>query len=223
MTRSDADSVRQTIDDGIGTDEGRGDRPQVALLFSAGKDSSLAALLLDSFYDVRLVTAHFGLTDGWRDAKRAADALGYPFEAVELDRDVAVDAVDRMHEDGYPRNGIQRVHESALETVAATDVDAVADGTRRDDRVPTMSRAQAQSLEDRRGVDYLAPLSGFGRRAVDRLVAATLDVESGPSEDVPKGDYEGELRHLLTERYGSGAVADVFPPHEQTYVRGRIG
>jgi hypothetical protein len=125
-----------------------------------------------------------------------------------------------MVEDGYPRNGIQQVHEHALERVAELDVDAIADGTRRDDRVPTVSRAQAQSLEDRHDVDYLAPLSGFGRRAVDRLVDANLEVESGPSERITKGDYETELRALIAEKHGPDTVETVFPEHEQTYVRG---
>jgi predicted subunit of tRNA(5-methylaminomethyl-2-thiouridylate) methyltransferase len=193
---------------------------ELALLYSGGKDSTLAALVLDEFYDVTLVTAHFGVTDDWHHARDAASALEYAFRSVELDRSVASDAVERMYEDGYPRNGIQHVHEHALEAVADLDVAAVADGTRRDDRVPTVSWAQAQSLEDRHDVDYLAPLSGFGRRAVDRLVEATLDVETGPSEEVPKGDYEGELRALLAEEHGESAVETVFPSHVQTRVRG---
>ncbi|MEF8779797.1 MAG: alpha hydrolase [Haloferacaceae archaeon] len=192
----------------------------LALLYSGGKDSSLAALVLDAFYDVTLVTAHFDVTDDWRHAEAAAGAIGFPFETVVLDREVAHEAVSRMRQDGYPRRGIQHVHEAALEAVGERDVDAVADGTRRDDRVPTVSRAQAQSLEDRHDVDYIAPLSGFGRHAVDRLVEATFDVQTGPSEEVPKADYEGELRRLLAEEYGPGAVADVFPDHHQTYVHG---
>lgn len=192
----------------------------LALLYSGGKDSSLAALVLDSFYDVRLVTAHFDVTDDWEHARDAADAIGFPFETIVLDASVADEAIDRMREDGYPRRGIQYVHEQALEQVADLDVDAVADGTRRDDRVPTVSRAQAQSLEDRYDVDYIAPLSGFGRHAVDRLVETTFDVETGPSEEVPKADYEGELRRLLVEEHGIEAVAAVFPDHDQTYVHG---
>jgi predicted subunit of tRNA(5-methylaminomethyl-2-thiouridylate) methyltransferase len=195
---------------------------ELALLYSGGKDSTLAALTLDSFYDVRLVTAHFGVTDDWQHARAAAKTLGYPFETVEIDRTAADTAVEQMHADGYPRNGIQHVHEAALESVAGLGYDAIADGTRRDDRVPTVSRAQAQSLEDRYGVDYLAPLSGFGRRAVDRLVEETLDIEVGPSEEVPKADYEGELRQLLANEYGPDAVGEVFPAHEQTYVRGLL-
>ena len=192
----------------------------LALCYSGGKDSTLAALLLDRFYDVTLVTAHFGVTEDWQHAREAATALSYPFEPVEMDREVAAEAVERIREDGYPRNGIQRVHEHALETLAATDADAVADGTRRDDRVPSVSRAQAQSLEDRHGVDYLAPLSGFGRGAVDRLVERHLDVHEGPSETVAKADYESELRALMRAEYGDEAVRSASPEHVQTAVRG---
>jgi hypothetical protein len=193
---------------------------ELALLYSGGKDSTLAALLLDSFYEVRLVTAHFDVTDDWEHARAAARELGYPFEELVLDREVARIAADRIREDGYPRNGIQRVHEHALEGVAALDVAAVADGTRRDDRVPSVSRAQAQSLEDRHDVDYIAPLSGFGRGAVDRIVAETLDVEAGPSEEVAKADYETELRALIAEQHGARAVEELFPAHTQTRVHG---
>jgi predicted subunit of tRNA(5-methylaminomethyl-2-thiouridylate) methyltransferase len=192
----------------------------LALLYSGGKDSTLAALFLDSFYDVRLVTGRFGITDDWTHAEAAADRLGYAFEPIDLDRSVAEAAADILLDDGYPRNGIQHVHEHALERVADLAVDAVADGTRRDDRVPTVSRAQAQSLEDRHGIDYLSPLAGLGRHAVDRLVAENLRVETGPSATVPKADYEAELRALLAAEHGSETVESVFPDHEQSYVRG---
>ena len=192
----------------------------LGLLYSGGKDSTRAALVLEDFYDVTLVTAHFGITDDWTHARDAADELGLPFERVTLDRDVAVEAVEQLRSDGYPRNAIQTVHEHALETVAALAFDAVADGTRRADRVPSVSRATAQSLEDRHDVDYVAPLSGFGRGAVDRLVDATLEVTVGPSEAIPRADYEGELRAVLAEREGEDAVAEVFPDHEQTHVTG---
>jgi len=192
----------------------------LGLLYSGGKDSTLAALLLDGFYDVTLVGVTFGVADAHEHAREAAAAVGFPFETIELDEALAREAVERMVEDGYPRNGIQHVHEKALEAVAAMDFDAIADGTRRDDRVPTVSRARAQSLEDRHGVDYIAPLSGFGRGAVDRLVDATLAVEVGPSETIDKGDYETELRALLAAEYGPETVDEVFPSHEQTHVTG---
>lgn len=192
----------------------------LGLLYSAGKDSSLAALLLDDLYDVTLVTAHFGITDDWHHARRTAERAGFEFRSLELDRSVAERAVERMCEDGYPRNGIQQVHHHAVEELADTDVGAVADGTRRDDRVPSISRAQAQSLEDRHDVEYIAPLSGFGHGAVDHLVAENLTVETGPSETIDRADYEAELRTLFAERAGPEAVAAIFPDHEQTRVAG---
>ena len=192
-----------------------------ACCFSGGKDSTLAANVLDQFYDVTLVTGTFGVTDDWENAEAAADATGFAFRPVDLDRDVAVEAVEVMREDGFPRNGIQRVHEHMLETIGELDVDAIADGTRRDDRVPTVSRAMAQSLEDRHDVDYLAPLWGFGRGAIDKIVANEFDVQVGPSEDIPKSDYEAELRAILAEEYGEDAIPEVFPHHEQTRVHGR--
>jgi len=193
---------------------------RLGLLYSGGKDSTLAALLLEDFYDVTLATAHFGVTDDWEHARAAAERLSMPFERLELDRSIAEEAIERIREDGFPRNGIQHVHLAALEALATHDYDAIADGTRRDDRVPTVSRAQAQSLEHRHGVDYVAPLSGFGRSAVDRLVEATLDVTVGPSEEIPRADYEAELRALIAEEDGEAAVSEYFPDHDQTHVTG---
>ena len=89
------------------------------------------------------------------------------------------------------------------------------------DPTATVDRSTARSLEDRRGVDYLAPLAGVGRGAVDRLVDAHLTVRAGPSESLSRADYEAELRARLADRAGPDAVASVFPDHEQTVVRGR--
>ncbi|ADB62349.1 subunit of tRNA(5-methylaminomethyl-2- thiouridylate) methyltransferase contains the PP-loop ATPase domain-like protein [Haloterrigena turkmenica DSM 5511] len=193
---------------------------ELGLLYSGGKDSTLAALLLEEFYDVTLVTAHFGISDDWEHARETADAAGFDFERLELDPDVAREAAAQIREDGFPRNGIQELHQHALERLADREYDAIADGTRRDDRVPTISRAQAQSLEDRHGVDYIAPLSGFGRTAVDRLVEARLEVTVGPSEEIDRADYEAELRTIIADEGGPGAVEDCFPDHTQTYVTG---
>lgn len=194
---------------------------RAGVLFSGGKDSTLAALLLDRFYDVTVVHVGFGVGEAADNAAETADAVGFPFESVELDEKVAAEVVEQMREDGFPRNGIQQVHEAALEAVAGAGYDAIADGTRRDDRVPTISRAWAQSLEERHSVDYLSPLAGFGRGAVDRLVDEQLEVEEAPAADLAKGDYEAELRELIREAGGDEAVAAVFPDHVQTRVTGR--
>lgn len=194
---------------------------EVAVCYSGGKDSTLAALLLEGFYEVTLVCATAGITESAAHAREAADAVGFSFETASIEERVVREAAAQMVEDGFPRNGIQRLHEATLEVVAGTGYDAVADGTRRDDRVPRVARAHAQSLEDRHGTDYLAPLSGFGRGAVDELVAANLEVESGPSEEIPKGDYETELRAVIAEEYSPETVIRIFPEHTQTRVRGR--
>jgi hypothetical protein len=198
------------------------------VLFSGGKDSALAAVLLEPFYEVTLLTCGFGATDAPAHAREAARALGLDHEVLPFPRAVAEEAVDRLLADGHPNGAIQSVHETALERVASGDAgsgegrwDAVADGTRRDDRTPSVPRSVAQSIEDRHGVDHLAPLAGFGRRAVDALVARHLRIETGPSDEVAKGDYEAALRALLHERAGRDAVDEVFPEHTQSRVVGR--
>ena len=194
---------------------------EVGLLYSGGKDSTLAALLLDSVADVTLLCGTFGITDDADHARAAADAVGFPSERLTLDESVASAAVEQIIEDGYPRNGIQQVHEHALERAAATAFDAIADGTRRDDRVPTVDRPLAQSIEDHYDVSHLAPLAGLGRGAIDALAADHLVVETGPSEGVSKGDYEAELRALISDEYGADRVEELFPEHTQSRVTGR--
>jgi predicted subunit of tRNA(5-methylaminomethyl-2-thiouridylate) methyltransferase len=207
-------------------------RETIVVLFSGGKDSALAARLLDPIYDVGLAHCRFGIETGVGEtAAAAASALDLPLATVDLDVSVAREAVERMVADGYPRRGIQRVHEHALETVAAHDtlqaggepwyVQTLADGIRRDDRVPTVERAFAQRLEDRHTVDYIRPLLGYGRGAVDRLVERLVTVETGPSETVATADYETELRAVMGEAHGEETVADVFPDHSQSRVTGR--
>jgi predicted subunit of tRNA(5-methylaminomethyl-2-thiouridylate) methyltransferase len=227
--------------------------PAVAALFSAGKDSALAGALLDPVYDVVCCHCTFdiqvelslseadpqppadtvqpatgtGHPPASTVATRAAETLGYPLATVELDAAVAEEAVERMVDDGYPRAGIQRVHEHALETVASRERVAgrrfttVADGTRRDDRVPAVDRSVAQSLEDRHGVDYVRPLAGYGRGAVDDLVDRLFAVETGPSEELATADYETELRALMAAEHGPETVRAVFPEHTQSRVVGR--
>jgi len=196
---------------------------EVGLLSSGGKDSTLAALLLEAACDLTVLCCTFGITDDYEHARAAAEAVGFESRRVDLDPDVARDAVGQIVQDGYPRNGIQTVHEHALERAAGLDFDGIADGTRRDDRVPTVSRALAQSIEDRYDVEHLAPLAGIGRGAIDRLVEEHLRVKTGPSEQIEKGDYESELRALIREEYSPETVTEIFPKHTQSRVLGRQG
>jgi predicted subunit of tRNA(5-methylaminomethyl-2-thiouridylate) methyltransferase len=191
----------------------------VGLLYSGGKDSTLAACLLDGLCDVTLCCGTFGVADDHRWARETGRRLGFETARLKLDPEVAREAVAGMVADGYPRAGIQRVHEHALERAAAA-WSVVADGTRRDDRAPTVDRPLAQSLEDRHGVPHLAPLAGVGREAVDRLADAHLAVETGPSEALATGDYEAELRAIMRTEYGQETVEAVFPEHVQSRVTG---
>jgi predicted subunit of tRNA(5-methylaminomethyl-2-thiouridylate) methyltransferase len=213
-------------------------QPPAWVLFSGGKDSALAALCLEPFYDVTLVTIGFGIhaapEPGWGiaratyHAREAAEAIGLPHRVVSLPESVAHEAAERTLADGYPREAIQSVHEQALETVAEEAVAAgddspptIADGTRRDDRVPRLDRPAIQSLEDRHGVDYLVPLRGFGRDAVDRLARDQLEVAIGPSDELAKADYEAAIRTLIRREHGHDRVDDLFPDHVQSRVVGR--
>lgn len=194
---------------------------EVGLLSSGGKDSTLAALLLEEYCDLTVLCCTFGITDDYEHAVAAAEVVGFESRRVDLDPKIAREAATEMVEDGYPRNGIQTVHEHALERAAALDFDGIGDGTRRDDRVPTVPRSLAQSIEDRYGVEHLAPLAGIGRGAIDRLADEHLQVETGPSEEIRKGDYEAELRAVLAEGHGEATVAEIFPEHTQSRVVGR--
>lgn len=193
---------------------------KIGLLFSGGTDSTLAALLLDRFYDVTLVTVHFGVTDDWERAQAVATVIDLPFIDIEVDRSIAEDALGVVLNDGRARRGIDQLHLAALEALAEKEFDAIADGTRRDDRVPSVSRAKAQQLERAYGVDYVSPLSGFGRRAVDRLVDEYLEVEVGPAADIDRPDYETVLRELCSNRSDLPAADSLFPSRTQTAVIG---
>lgn len=194
----------------------------VGLLYSGGKDSTVAGLLLDDLCTVTALCCTFGITDDVEHAHAAAEAVGFESRTVDLDPDAAHEAVDRIVADGFPRHGIQQAHEHALERVATLSYDGIADGTRRDDRVPTVDRPLAQSIEDRHDVCYLAPLAGIGREAIDRLVSEKLEVTTGPSESIHKGDYEAELRSLVAREYDAATVEQVFPAHTQSRVLGWI-
>jgi hypothetical protein len=189
---------------------------KVGVLFSGGKDSALAALLLSPFAQIELVTMSFGVVPN--DAASVARVLGFRHVTIGLEEGLATATVDAMIKDGYPNRGINHLHKTALEC-AATHYQVVADGTRRDDKAPLLNAREARSLEDRSGVDYLRPLLGYGRRAIDALTAELLDVTYG---ECISFDYEVELRAVMERSYGYEAVKAVFPQeHIQSRVTGR--
>ncbi|MGZ4868963.1 MAG: DUF7411 family protein [Halobacteriota archaeon] len=189
---------------------------KVGVLFSGGKDSALAALLLSPFAQIELVTMSFGIVPN--DAASVARALGFPHVTIGLEEGLATATVDAMIKDGYPNRGINHLHKTALEHAAAR-YQVVADGTRRDDKAPLLNVREARSLEDRSGIDYVRPLLGYGRKAIDALVAALLEVTYG---ECISFDYEVELRRVMERSCGYEAVKTVFPQeHIQSRVTGR--
>jgi tRNA methyltransferase len=189
---------------------------KVGVLFSGGKDSALAALLLSPFAQIELVTMSFGIVPN--DAASVARVLGFPHVTLGLEEGLATATVDAMIKDGYPNRGINHLHKTALERAAA-HYQVVADGTRRDDKAPLLNAREARSLEDRSGIDYVRPLLGYGRRAIDALAAALLEVTYG---ECISFDYEVELRSVMERSDGYEAVKTVFPQeHIQSRVTGR--
>ena len=128
---------------------------KVAVLFSGGKDSSLAALLLEPYFDeIELVTFSFGHDDAWTRAADAALELGHPLRRMVFEKDVLEKALEILLSTGYPNDALNYVHPIAVETMAK-ECEFVADGTRRDDRAPKMGFSAIRSLEDRLHVQYI--------------------------------------------------------------------
>ncbi len=193
---------------------------KIQVLYSGGKDSSLAAILLEPFFDVELVTCTFGLESSWENAREAAHETGFPFRLVRLDPEIMDACIDVMLKFGYPRPGINLVHRRALEIVAVScQAKYVADGTRRDDRAPMLSVPEIRSLEDKHEIRYIRPLAGYGRAAVDYLVAKHLAIVEGDTAAVAKADYETEVRSATRNRLGDEMYRRIFPPeHTQSRV-----
>ncbi|MDI9632718.1 MAG: alpha hydrolase [Methanolinea sp.] len=195
---------------------------KVGVLYSGGKDSSLAAILLSRDYEVELNTYVFSEEPAHLSGvERAATSLGFPWRVRVFSRELLSAAIDSILARGNPSEAISMVHKSALHDLAI-HYGVVADGTRFDDRVPMLSRDEAQSLQDTRHCSYVRPLLGYPRREVDRLAALHLRVILGETGTLENGDYEVELREAIRSR--GMDVSRFFPRfHEQSLVVGLAG
>lgn len=192
---------------------------KVQVLYSGGQDSSLAAVLLEPFFEVELVTCSFG-SPAWKHAQRAAEAIGFPFRTITLGPEVMEGCTGLILQYGYPRYGINYVHMKALEA-AAKGGGYVADGTRRDDHSPMLTMPEVKSLEMRTCAQYIRPLAGYGRHAIDALVRQHFEIVEGPA--IEKSDYESEIRSSIIEKYGKDTVSRLFPQeHPQSRVMRRL-
>ncbi len=183
---------------------------KVIVLFSGGKDSALASILLEPFFDVELATFAFGRHDTDKAAKEAAKVLNLPHRTIVFEDEVIEEALGMLLDAGYPRDGLNRLHRNALD-VLSQDWEFVADGTKREDRVPMMTPDGVRSLEDRHKVHYIRPLAGYGSKTINALAFRYMEFETLPSEVRPASDFEVGLRLELEERCGQEAVFRVFP------------
>ena len=192
---------------------------KACVLYSGGKDSSLIAVVLKNLgYEVELVTVNFGIYPSWKSAAKSSSNLGFKHRILNAEFDVLKSAVDTIIKDGFPNNGINQVHKYALE-LAAKDYPLVADGTRRDDRVPKLDLNEVRSFEDRNNVEYIN-LGGFGHKSVNHLSKTLFEVKKELSSMENNSDYEIEIRYLISELEGDELAFKIFPEHLQSRVIG---
>lgn len=185
---------------------------KVSVLFSGGKDSSLAAIMLGQFFEVELVTCNFGILPTWHLARSVANELGFPHKVVQLDPKILQDATRLIVNEGFPKNGIKLIHCHALEHLAGfSDIRAIADGVRRDDRTPVLSISEVMSIESRFNVHYIRPLKGYGRKTINVLVDRYFEIEEKKGDLMIGAEYEFELREEIKNLYGDDEVRRIFP------------
>jgi predicted subunit of tRNA(5-methylaminomethyl-2-thiouridylate) methyltransferase len=192
---------------------------KAGVLYSGGKDSSLAAIMLGTYYEVELNVFVFNPSRQVPSVDAAAQALGFPLIKRVFRKGLLDDMVDLVKTCGYPNDAINTVHQIAVETLSS-EYAVVGDGTRFNDRVPMLSRAEVQSLGNRTGCSYVRPLLGYVKTEVDRLVDRFLVVNYGETGTIRNGDYEAEIREAFAARGIDSS--SLFPAyHDQSLVVGR--
>jgi len=192
---------------------------KAAVLFSGGKDSSLAAILLSTWYEVELNTFLFSRDTKINAVMEAARSLGFPHHVREFRKELLGEIVDLIVREGFPNNAIQQVHREAIRELSG-EYKVIADGTRFGDRVPLLTDDEVRSFGDRLGCSYIRPLIGFPKKEVERLVSRYLIISYGETGEIQNGDYETEIRGELVKRGLS--PESFFPPvHRQSLVTGR--
>ena len=192
---------------------------KIGVLFSGGKDSALAALMLARYYDVELNTFVFSQDRSVPAVKAAAACLGLPHTIRVFEEGLLDEAIKMLIRCGYPHDALNMVHRTAVETLSKK-YPAVGDGTRWNDRVPMLARPEVQQIEALSGCSYVRPLLGFGKNEVDRLANSMLAVQYGETGTIENGDYEHEIRKAVCARGIDSAT--LFPSgHRQSLVTGR--
>jgi predicted subunit of tRNA(5-methylaminomethyl-2-thiouridylate) methyltransferase len=192
---------------------------KAGVLYSGGKDSSLAAMMLGTYYEVELNVFVFNPSRQVPSVDAAAQALGFPLIKRVFDTGLLDEMADLVIACGYPNDAINTVHRTAVESLSS-EYPVVGDGTRFNDRVPMLSRAEVQSLGNRTGCSYVRPLLGYVKPEIDRLAGRFLVVQYGETGMIRNGDYEAEIREAVAARGIDPAT--LFPAHhDQSLVTGR--
>lgn len=191
------------------------------VLFSGGKDSGLASLMLSRYYEVELNTFVFDEGQVKDTIREAAEFIGLPHQVRILGKEILNRATEMVLSDGFPNNAINMVHCEALERLAGL-YPVIADGTRYGDRVPFLTHDNVQRLSSRYGISYIRPLLGFPKTEVLRLANREVVITYGETGDMDNGDYEGEIRNAIRMR---GFDPSRFFPsmHQQSLVTGKAG
>lgn len=189
---------------------------KAGVLFSGGKDSALAAVLLSRDYEVELNTFVFSAGQDSASARKAADILGFPWKKRIFEQGFLERIANMVVACGYPNEAILEVHRHAL-TMLCREYSVVADGTRLDDQVPVLSRDEVRSLQDRIGCAYVRPLLGYGWHEVNRLAERYFVTATGETGEIESSDYERWIRETLRDR--GLDILSFFPPgHRQSVV-----
>lgn len=178
---------------------------KASVLFSGGKDSALAAMILAKFFEIELVTCTFGTMDNWKNAQEVAQKMDMPFRLVKLERKILDKAKEITFKDNFPSNAIKYIHQKALEKLAK-ESKIISDGVRRDDRTPVLSIGEIKSLEDKFNIHYVQPLSGYSRKTINILIDQLFKIKEYKSTDGIGAEYEFELRNQVKNK-------DIFPLH----------
>jgi hypothetical protein len=175
--------------------------------------------MLGTYYEVELNFFVFDPSRQVPSVDAAAQVLGFPLKKRVFRKGFLDEMVDLVKTCGYPNDAINTVHQVAVETLSS-EYAVVGDGTRFNDRVPMLTRAEVQSLGNRTGCSYVRPLLGYVKPEVDRLVDRFLVVKYGETGTIRNGDYEAEIREACASR--SIDVSSLFPAHhDQSLVIGR--
>lgn len=178
----------------------------------------MAVILEKLGYEIELVTLNFGVFDSFRPAVESASSLGFKHRVFKADRSLIENATSIIINDGFPNNGINYIHKEVLHLVSE-NYEVVADGTRRDDKIPKLKSGEINSLEARGNIEYIN-LRGFGHKTINDLSKKIFEVKKEQTSLENNSDYEIEIRYLINSIKGENFAQQIFPEHVQSRVLG---